>query len=82
MIHTTIGVYANPARYMWKVNGVSSEHLDAHINYNKKYRPGRALFVDGECVYSGSLSEAAIADVKVQLQAEPIQVRFDTAPYH
>lgn len=49
-IHTTIGLYLNGD---YVVNGVSSEDLNDHINYNIKYRFGRALFVDGECIHKG-----------------------------
>jgi len=52
-MHTTIGVYANGDHV---VNGVKKEHLKSHVNYNKTNRFGRALFVDGKCVYSGYLS--------------------------
>ena len=50
MIHTTIGVYPDGSR---KVNGVSSENLADHIQYNIRFRPGRAFFVDGKCIYRG-----------------------------
>ena len=68
MIHTTIGVYNNGER---KVNGVTTEHLVAHIAYNLRLRPGRAFFVDGLCLNYGYLGyerckalEAELASVK------------------
>ena len=53
-IHTTIGLYHN-GQYV--VNGVLDDHLAGHIEYNKVFRFGRALFVGGKCVYFGYLSE-------------------------
>ena len=44
MIHTTIGVYPNGSH---KVNGVKSENIASHIDYNLTMRPGRTLIVDG-----------------------------------
>lgn len=50
MIHTTIGVYSDGS---YKVKGVKSEDLASHIEYNKNFRFGRALIIDGEVVYNG-----------------------------
>ena len=50
MIHHTVGLYPNGET---KSNGVPSEDLAAHIQYNITFRPGRALFVDGFCIYRG-----------------------------
>lgn len=52
-IHHTRGVYNNGE---FKDNGVSAEHLAEHIEYNKTFRFGRALLVDGVVVYNGYLS--------------------------
>lgn len=52
-IHHTRGVYNNGE---FKDNGVLAEDLAAHIEYNKTYRFGRALLVDGVVVYNGYLS--------------------------
>lgn len=49
-IWTTIGVYYNGE---YKINGVLPEDLAGHIQYNIKNRPGRALFLNGECIYRG-----------------------------
>lgn len=80
-IHTTIGVYPKPDRYLWKINGVAEEHLQAHITYNRNWRPGRALFVDGKCVYPGNVSPDDIARIEAELEADPIVRDRDTAPY-
>lgn len=53
MIHTTIGIYPDGS---YKVNGVKSEDLDSHIAYNQKYRPGRALLVDGKIILPGMVN--------------------------
>jgi hypothetical protein len=57
--HITIGVYSNDS---YKRNIVRPEDLERHIEYNKVMRFGRALFVDGKCVYSGYLNEEKIKE--------------------
>jgi hypothetical protein len=57
--HVTIGVYANDT---FKTNIVRPEHLEDHIEYNKLWRFGRALFVDGKCVYPGYLDESKVKE--------------------
>jgi len=47
-MHATVGVYKNGDM---KTNIVRDEDLAFHIQYNIDNRPGRALFVDGECKY-------------------------------
>lgn len=59
MNHITIGVYNNNT---YKINIVKPDHLESHVEYNKIFRPGRALFVDGKCVHSGYLSEQRIIE--------------------
>ena len=58
MLHQTVGVYANGS---FKRNAVKPEHLQDHIDYNLKMRPGRAFFVDGECLNRGYLTESEAA---------------------
>lgn len=50
MNHVTIGVYSNEE---YKVNIVKDSDLDGHIKYNKVFRPGRMLFVDGKYTVGG-----------------------------
>jgi len=57
MYHTTVGVYSNME---YKINGVDPDHLEGHIEYNKGWRFGRALLVDGKVVYTGYFSEEDI----------------------
>lgn len=49
--HLTIGVYSNGD---WKYNVVRDEDLESHIDYNKTFRFGRILYVDGKRVYDGT----------------------------
>lgn len=53
MNHITVGVYKNGD---YKINVVREEHLEDHILYNTTMRFGRALFVDGKCIYDGYLT--------------------------
>lgn len=82
-IHTTIGVYPNSEvgnMSSVKVNGVLEEHLSGHIDYNKKWRFGRALFVDGVCVYQGCVCPEKIKEWENTLQSFPPLTKC-TAPY-
>jgi hypothetical protein len=77
-IHHTVGVY--PSGDM-KHNGVSESHLFEHIQYNMKWRPGRALVVDGVCVYKGAVSDDVLnGAIKTIKSMKPID--RDTQPYH
>jgi len=77
MIHTTIGVYLSGE---YKVNGVKSENIESHINYNKTTRFSRALLVDGKVVYRGSYQESDIPLLEEKFK--DIKVEEDTTPYH
>ena len=48
--HLTLGIYANG---QYKYNVVRDEDLENHIEYNKTFRFGRLLYVDGIRVYDG-----------------------------
>lgn len=48
--HITVGVYIDGE---CKINIVAPEDLHDHISYNLRSRFGRALFVDGKCIYDG-----------------------------
>ena len=54
MNHISVGVYSN-GKYV--VNIVKDEDLEWHIKYNKTFRFGRGLFIDGKCINQGYLSE-------------------------
>lgn len=77
MIHHTVGVYANGSM---KTNGVAEEHLKDHIQYNLNYRPGRALFVDGVCIYEGACSKETLAKAADLIKTFEAPTRC-TAPY-
>ena len=79
MIHTTIGLYPNGE---FRLNGVKPEHLKEHIEYNKKYRFGRALFVDGKCEYKGHVDSRDIKKFEKRIISENIKVDKCTAPYN
>lgn len=77
MIHHTVGVYPNGSM---KTNGVDAKHLKDHIQYNLDYRPGRALFVDGVCVYEGNVSKETLAKAAELIKTFKTPTRC-TAPY-
>jgi hypothetical protein len=84
VIHTTVGVYPNwrfLGEHGYKTNGVLPEHLESHIEYNKTFRWGRALFVDGKCVYPGSLGPIDIAEWESKLESPGYTLTKCTAPY-
>lgn len=79
-IYTTIGLYPNGT---YKTNGVSEEHIQSHIEYNKTFRPGRTLFIDGEVEYRGiGISDDTLKEFKDKIKVKPIVVSTCTAPYH
>lgn len=83
-IITTVGVYAN-----WKslggdgyvVNGVAEQELSGHVEYNKTFRPGRALFVDGQCLNQGYLPETDVQEWTNKLKDPKFTLTKDTRPY-
>jgi hypothetical protein len=48
---------------------VHGDDLDAHIEYNLMYRPGRAFFVDGRCLNRGYLSDDECKEISNELTA-------------
>lgn len=79
-IHTTSGLYPNGD---FKMNGVPSELLEKHIEYNRMYRPGRAFFVDGVCVHKGiGVSDEQITNHERLLKSDSnYRITKDTRPY-
>lgn len=77
-IHTTIGLYSNGD---YVVNGVHEDHLNDHIKYNTTFRGGRALFVDGACVYTGYMTENQCYEFAAKTAAN-IKLEECTAPYN
>lgn len=78
MIHTTIGIYSDGS---YKVNGVKSEDLQSHIEYNKTFRFGRALLVDGEIIYPGYFSLESLQKLIQEKQLQAIKMTSCSAPY-
>ena len=78
MVHTTIGVYNGGD---FKMNGVLPEHLEAHIEYNKTWRFGRALFVDGKCVYKGYLDDERVKAFEQRIIKDNLVLNKCTVPY-
>jgi len=77
-IHLTIGIYRDGS-YKW--NGVSSEHLANHIEYNKNMRFGRALIVDWKIVHLGYLTEDTLNEFIKKHKPTWQMPKIDTAPY-
>ena len=77
-IYTTIGIYPNGS---FKTNGVSEDHLSYHIEYNKKWRPGRSLVVDNKIIYQGYLTEAQILEIITKNNLQRISFNKSTAPH-
>jgi len=78
-IVTTIGLYKDGS---FVINGVDPEDLQVNINYNKAFRFGRALFVDGTCVHNGLIPIKQIEDFTEKIKNNPDFVRnVCTSPY-
>lgn len=75
-IITCCGVYANGVKVF---NGVYEEDLDHHIEYNKTFRFGRALFVRGKCVYRGYLSQEECDKIEIEIKDKKLDK--NTRPY-
>ena len=58
MNHLTLGVYLS-GDYTYNV--VREEDLEEHIQFNKTFRPGRLLYVDGQRVYNGVIKKEALS---------------------
>ena len=76
-IFTTVGLYNNQE---YKTNGVTKTHLAIHIHYNIIHRFGRALFINGRCIYKGYLNKDVIAHFEGKFK--DIKLTKDTQPYH
>lgn len=79
-IFSSVGVYPNGD---YKVNGVSEANIMDHIEYNKKYRPGRALFIEGYCYNKGGLTEDEVIEwnKRIMKNREAYWLDVDTQPY-
>lgn len=77
-MHVTVGVYNNNE---YKYNIVLDEDLENHIEYNKTFRFGRALFVDGKCVNRGYLSDERIEEWTRRISEMRFDMSHPTIPY-
>jgi hypothetical protein len=77
-LHVTVGVYSNGS---FKTNAVDPEYLGSHIEYNLAARPGRAFFVDGECLNNGHLDSEQIIEWKKQISELNLKPTTCSAPY-
>jgi hypothetical protein len=78
-IHHTMGVYPNGDRVH---NGVAEADLKSHIDYNLLWRPGRAFFVDGQCLNAGYLKPDQIEAITAELLANPVVMKQVSPKYH
>lgn len=78
MNHITIGVYLNDS---YKINIVKEEDLVSHIEYNKVFRYGRALFVDGKCENQGYLSDSKVKEWEDKIKQMDIDKRTISCQY-
>ena len=81
MNHITVGVYKNGD---YHINVVREEHLEDHILYNTTMRFGRALFVDGKCIYDGYLtpSECDAWEAKMPEITKNVNINKASEKYH
>ena len=77
-MHVTVGVYMNG---QYKYNIVRDEDLENHIKYNKIFRFGRGLFVDGKCVNQGYLSGEQVRNWGRRISEMEFNMSHDTRPY-
>ena len=83
-VHTCVGVYPDGSCV---INGVLDKDLDANVEYNRTFRPGRYYFVDGEYVCGGIMrdgpeKEAKIAELTALLERKTIPEQTAcTRPY-
>ena len=77
-MHVTVGVYMNG---QYKYNIVRDEDLENHIKYNKIFRFGRGLFVDGKCINQGYLSGEQVRNWTKRISEMNIDMSKPTIPY-
>ena len=78
-IYSTIGVYPDGEK---KFNGVASQDLGSHIVYNINNRPGRALFLEGRCIYRGFLDSETISKLEKEFSETPHKPNSVSESYH
>ena len=66
---------------VYKGNIVRDEDLEDHIQYNKKFRFGRGLFLDGKCINQGYLSGEQVRNWEKRISEMEFDLTHDTRPY-
>jgi hypothetical protein len=69
---------ANPIRTH---NGVADEDLADYIESHKRIRPSAALFVDGQCVFTGTMQQEQIDRLCEEVSKLAWKVDIVTRPY-
>lgn len=77
-MHVTVGVYKNND---YKYNIVRDEDLENHIEYNKIFRFGRGLFLDGKCIHKGYLSDEQVKIWESKISSMEFNMNTNTRPY-
>ena len=85
-LHSSIRIYPNGDK---RYNGVRTEHLEDHINYNREYRFGCDLIIDGKvavrsAIYIGKTREdfdKRNEEIIKELETKPHNPQFCTVPY-
>ena len=76
-MYTSVGVYQNG---QYKVNIVRDEDLENHIEYNRTFRFGRGLFIDGKCVLKGYLSGEQVRNWEKRISEMKFDISKPTIP--
>jgi hypothetical protein len=80
--HVSLAVYPN-MDFVWNV--VADEHLEEYVTYNKTFRPGRLLYVDGKRVHGGCIYEQYLGKyddfAKKKYEETQINKNNITVPY-
>lgn len=82
--HLVLNIYASGD---YKYNVVKDSHLEENIEFNKTWRFGRIIYVDGKRVYNGCIKEEAldkydeIAKDFYENKAKDINMYVPTIPY-
>ena len=77
-LYSTRGVYPNGD---FKSNAVRAQDMANHLGYNLRARQGRALLIDGKCVYAGNVGPEVISKHEGELAANPTIPTQPTPPY-
>ena len=75
MNHLTLGIYSNG---QYKFNVVRDEDLESHIAYNKTWRWGRLLYVDGKRVWNGCVKDECLKKNMTILQKTFMKTTIST----